>query len=83
MGSNLLLVVAQEYIKRIPHLNCVSGGVVHVVDLKQLQQSIYAKIERNGIFKKEENQRRFYVLTWDEEMLKECHLDLYSIIRMQ
>lgn len=29
MGSNLLLIIVQEYIKRIPHLNYVSGGVVH------------------------------------------------------
>lgn len=26
----MLLVVVQEHIKRIPHLNCVSGGVVHI-----------------------------------------------------
>jgi hypothetical protein len=28
----LLLIAVQEYIKRIPHLNCVSGVVVHKVD---------------------------------------------------
>ena len=29
----MLLIVVQEYIKRIPHLNYVSGGVVHVTYL--------------------------------------------------
>lgn len=27
----MLLIAVQEYIKRIPHLNCVSGVVVHVI----------------------------------------------------
>ena len=29
MGSNLLLIIVQEYIKRIPHLSYVSGEIVH------------------------------------------------------
>ena len=31
----MLLIVVQEYIKRIPHLNYVSGGVVHKVILRK------------------------------------------------
>ena len=48
MGSNLLLVVVQEHIKRIPHLNYVSGGVVHrKMELTKKEETRMEKFE-NG-----------------------------------
>ena len=47
----MLLIIVQEYIKRIPHLNYVSGGVVHnlIDDLKKESDKTYLLVALNGI----------------------------------
>ena len=47
----MLLIVVQEYIKRIPHLNYVSGGAVHnlIDDLKKESDKTYLLVAHNGI----------------------------------